>query len=79
MVRFLLGVGQNQGLNALLYGGNISPNLLQGGGNPLARWFSPEMLSQAGSGQMPSLPTHSNQKILSLEELERLHTSPMSH
>ncbi len=47
------------------------------GGNPLSRWFPPEILSQAG-GQMP-LPPMPNQKIMSLEELERMHTSPMSH
>lgn len=76
--------GQAQGLNALAalqqqaYAGNRSPNMLQGG-NPLARWFPPEILSQAGSGMMPNLPPMPNQKILSLEELERLHTSPMSH
>ena len=58
-------------------GGNRSPNMMQQG-NPLARWF-PDMLSQAGSGQMPNLPPMPNQKILSLEELERMHTSPMSH
>ena len=60
------------------FGGNRSPNMLQGG-NPLSRWFPPEILSQAGSGQMPTLPPMPNQKIFSLEELERLHTSPMSH
>lgn len=45
--------------------------------NPLARWFPPEILSQAA--QMPALPQMANQKIFSLEELERLHASPMSH
>jgi len=80
----LVGQAQAQGLNALAalqqqaYSGNRSPNMLQGG-NPLARWFPPEILSQAGSGMMPNLPPMPNQKILSLEELERLHTSPMSH
>jgi hypothetical protein len=49
------------------------------GGNSLSRWFPPEIFSQAGSGQMPTLPPMPSQKILSLEELERLHTSPMSH
>lgn len=58
------------------YSGNRSPNMIQGG-NPLSRWFPPEILSQAG-GQMP-LPPMPNQKIMSLEELERMHTSPMSH
>lgn len=58
--------------------GNRSPNMLQGG-NPLSRWFPPEIFSQAGSGQMPNLPPMPNHKILSLEELERLHTSPLSH
>lgn len=79
-------LGQAQSLNALAalqqqtLGGNRSPNMLQGGmSNPLSRWFPPEILSQAGSGQMPALPPMPNQKILSLEELERLHTSPMSH
>ena len=86
-------LGQNQGLNALaalqaqqaagfggsgVNSGNRSPSLMQT--NPLARWFSPDLLSQAaGSGQMPSLPALSSQKILSLEELERMHASPVSH
>lgn len=82
-------VGPTQGLNALAamqqqqqqqqqsFGGNRSPNMLQGS-NPLSRWFPPEIFSH-GSGQMPNLPPMPNQKILSLEELERLHTSPLSH
>lgn len=49
------------------------------GSNSLSRWFPPEIFSQANSGQMPTLPPMPSQKILSLEELERLHTSPMSH
>ena len=60
------------------YSGTRSPNNVIQGGNPLSRWFPPEILSQAG-GQMPNLPPMPNQKILSLEELERMHTSPMSH
>lgn len=79
-------LGQAQSLSALAalqqqtLSGNRSPIMHQGGvNNPLSRWFPPEIFSQAGSGQMPALPPMPNQKILSLEELERLHTSPMSH
>ncbi|XP_037091914.1 uncharacterized protein LOC119112045 [Pollicipes pollicipes] len=39
--------------------------------NPLARWFSPEVLASARAAQLPDLPASAQQRVLSVEELER--------
>lgn len=37
----------------------------------LSRFFSPEVLAQANSGNAPSMPPLPTQKALTLEEIER--------
>ena len=77
----LAGVPPAGGLAGLLQGGGGSP---QGGGGSLARFFSPEVLAAARSGNMPEMPpmpkmTHQMpamppqqqpNKVLTLEEIE---------
>jgi len=60
-------------------GQNIAPSPQpQGGQGALARFFSPEVLAQAQSGAVPAMPPmasltniHRQQKVLTLEEIER--------
>ena len=42
-----------------------------GGGGGLSRFFSPEVLAQAHSGNAPTMPPLPTQKVLTLEEIER--------
>jgi len=58
--------------------GNLAPSPQpQGGPGALARFFSPEVLAQAQSGAVPAMPpmasltSHHQQKVLTLEEIER--------
>jgi len=59
-------------------GPNMAPSPQpQGGQGALARFFSPEVLAQAQSGAVPAMPpmasltSHHQQKVLTLEEIER--------
>lgn len=51
--------------------GQIPPQNFSGGSQGLSRFFSPEVLAQAQSGNAPPLPPLPTQKAMTLEEIER--------